>query len=286
MIDSVQGGDAQGDDSIASARPGLRRLALGVEYCGTAYHGWQAQRDPTMPSVQDALEKALSRIADQPVRTHCAGRTDAGVHALCQVVHFDTPVERPLKAWHLGTNTHLSDDLCVRWAQSVPSDFHARYRAQRRRYRYVIYNAPTRSAVLAKRVTWHIPVLDAELMHREVQCLVGRHDFTSYRATACQSRTPVREVFSVGVSRQGTLLLMDIEANAFLMHMIRNIVGVLMAVGNGKQAPGWAREVLDARDRRSAGVTAPPHGLYFLGASYAGQYGLPDWAHGPDFTFL
>ena len=263
-----------------------QRLALGVEYNGAGFHGWQAQRKPAMPSLQEALQAALSRIANQPVVVHCAGRTDAGVHALCQIVHFDARVERPLKAWHRGTNSHLSDDLCVRWARPVPADFHARHSARRRRYRYVIYNSPTRSAVLAKRVTWHVPELDAQLMHRAAQCLVGTHDFTSYRATACQSRSPVRDVFSVSVKRQGALLLLDIEANAFLMHMIRNIAGVLMAVGSGKQCADWVRQVLETRDRRAAGVTAPPHGLYFLGAGYDARFGLPAWVTGPDFSFL
>jgi tRNA pseudouridine38-40 synthase len=261
-----------------------QRVALGIEYNGSAFHGWQLQRDPVMPTVQAALERALAKIANHPLRVHCAGRTDTGVHAMAQVVHFDTTAIRPLKAWIMGVNAELPADICVRWAQHVPQHFHARFSAFRRRYRYIIYNEAVRSAVLAGKVTWQCLPLDVELMHQEAQQLLGTHDFSSYRAVACQSRSPVRDVYGIELRRQGPLVVMDIEANAFLMHMIRNIAGVLMAVGSGRQAPGWTRQVLQARDRKSGGVTARPHGLYFMGALYPESYGLPGYATAPEFA--
>ena len=266
--------------------PALQRIALGVEYDGSAFHGWQMQRDPVMPTVQATLEQALGQIANHPVRVHCAGRTDTGVHALSQVVHFETSVQRPLKAWIMGANTHLPASVCVRWAQPVGDDFHARFSAFKRRYRYIIYNQPVRSAVLAGKVSWQCLPLSEQLMQQDAQLLVGSHDFTSYRAVACQSRSAVRDVESIQLYRQGALVVMDIEANAFLMHMIRNIAGVLMAVGSGKQSPGWAGEVLSARDRRLGGVTAPPHGLYFLGALYPEVFQLPGYAVEMDLAIV
>lgn len=256
------------------------RLALGVEYDGARFHGWQRQASPETRTVQGELERALARIADHPVTIHCAGRTDTGVHALGQVVHFDTAARRPLRAWQRGCNTYLPADITVRWVRAVDPGFHARHRAQARRYRYLIDNRPERSAVLAGKVTHHRHPLDHELMHLEAQSLLGCHDFTSYRAVACQSRTPVRDVQRVSVARHDHIVLLDIQANAFLMHMIRNIAGVLMAVGGGRQPPGWTRQVLQARDRRAGGVTAPPDGLYFVGALYPACFGLPGWSEG------
>lgn len=264
--------------------PTGKRFALGVEYDGSEFHGWQVQKDPVLPTLQASLEHALSEIADHPVRSHCAGRTDTGVHAVGQVVHFDTTAKRPDKAWLMGSNTHLPPSLCVRWVKPVTDSFHARFSALKRRYRYVIYNHPIRTAILAGKVSWQCLPLDAEKMHKEAQQLVGSHDFTSYRAVACQSRSPVRDVNFISIRRDGDLVILDIEANAFLMHMIRNIAGVLMAVGTGKKPPGWAGEVLQARDRRQGGVTAPPYGLYFLGASYPAEYALPGFGPGPDFS--
>ena len=263
-----------------------RRIALGVEYDGSAFHGWQLQRDPVMPTVQAAVEQALGRVANHAVRVYCAGRTDAGVHALSQIVHFETQVERPLKAWVMGVNTHLPASVCVRWAHPVADDFHARFSALRRCYRYVIDNRRVRSAVLAGKVSWQCLPLAEQLMQADAQLLTGSHDFSSYRAVACQSRSPVREVHSIQVYRQGPLITIELEANAFLMHMVRNIAGVLMAVGSGKQAPGWAGEVLAARDRRLGGVTAPPGGLYFMGALYPSGYQLPGYACGPELAAI
>ena len=185
--------------------PAVRRIALGIEYDGSSYHGWQSQTNPPMPTVQAALEAALSRVADHPVRVHCAGRTDSGVHALGQVVHFDSTAQRSLHGWQRGCNTYLPSDICVRWCRSVPSDFHARHLAYTRRYRYIIDNRPVKSAIFAGRVTHFCSPLDAELMHREAQVLVGSHDFTSYRAVACQSRSVLRDVYEISLQRQNHL---------------------------------------------------------------------------------
>ncbi len=266
--------------------PVSRRIALGIEYDGSSFHGWQLQCDPVLPTIQASVEQALARVANHSVRVHCSGRTDTGVHALSQVVHFETSAQRPLKAWVMGVNTHLPASVCVRWAHPVDGSFHARFSALKRRYRYVIFNRRVRSAVLAGKVSWQCLPLSEKLMHRDAQLLVGSHDFTSYRAAACQSRSAVRDVDVIQVYRQGPLVVMDIEANAFLMHMIRNIAGVLMAVGSGKQPPGWAGEVLAARDRRLGGVTAPPWGLYFMGALYPDSYRLPGYATGPELVAI
>lgn len=260
---------------------GVRRVALGIEYNGSRYRGWQVQRDPEVATIQRVLEQGLSKIAGHPVATRCAGRTDTGVHATGQVVHFDTEADRPEKAWVFGTNTELPADICVRWAREVPGDFHARFAAVARRYRYIIFNDAVRPAVHPHQLTWQRLPLDAELMHCEAQSLLGSHDFSSFRAAGCQSRSAVREVLDIGVSRRGRLVILDICANAFLMHMVRNIAGVLMAVGSGRVAPGWTREVLAACDRRAGGVTAPAHGLYFVEVRYPDRFALPLPVPGP-----
>lgn len=251
----------------------MMRYALGVEYVGTAYAGWQAQDHA--PGVQSQVESALSRIANAPVSVVCAGRTDAGVHALGQVVHVDVPDPRPDQAWTLGTNTHLPPDVSVRWARSVDDTFHARYSATARRYRYMIHNTRARSAIWATRAAWwHYP-LDAEAMDTAARCLVGEHDFSSFRAAECQSRTPWRRIDSIRVWRQAAFVLIEIVANAFVHHMVRNIAGTLLAVGQGRQSIAWVEQVLAARDRRAAGVTAPAGGLYFMQALYPEHYDFP-----------
>lgn len=260
---------------------GVRRVALGIEYNGSRYRGWQVQRDPEVPTIQSALETGLAKIAGHAVATRCAGRTDTGVHATGQVVHFDTTVARPEKAWVFGTNTRLPADICVRWAREVRGDFHARFAAVARRYRYIIFNDAVRPAVHPYQMTWQCLPLDAGLMHREAQILRGSHDFSSFRAAGCQSRSAVREVLGIGVSRRGQLVILDICANAFLMHMVRNIAGVLMAVGSGRAAPGWTAQVLAACDRRAGGVTAPAHGLYLVEVRYPDRFALPAPAPGP-----
>lgn len=271
------------DQQSFELAPGKHRVALGVEYAGARYCGWQTQLNPARMSVQETLERALARVADHPVSVSCAGRTDAGVSASGQVVHFDCRHERPLVAWVKGVNSHLPDDISVRWSIGVPGDFHARFSAFARRYRYFIYNAPVRSAVAAGRFTWHPYPLDAERMHEDAQHLIGELDFSSFRAAGCQSRTPMRNVHSISVQRAGDLVVIDVTANAFLHHMVRNIAGVLIAVGAGRQSPGWTREVLTARDRKVAAVTAPPDGLYLVDVSYPDAFGLPRPEPGPVF---
>ena len=251
------------------------RIALGLEYDGSAFKGWQAQRDPAIPTVQEHLETALSRIANHPLRVHCAGRTDTGVHASGQVVHFETPSVRPDKAWVFGGNALLPRHISVQWARAVPDDFHARFSALSRRYRYCIVNAPVRPALLASFVTSHFQPLDAEYMHAAGQHLLGEHDFSAYRAQGCQSRTPMRNVHSLEVWRQGPLVIVDIEANAFLLHMVRNIVGVLLVIGEGRQPPEWSAELLAGRDRTRAAATAPPQGLSLVRVRYPERFALP-----------
>ncbi len=249
------------------------RVALRVEYQGAGFCGWQFQDG--VRTVQNCLEQALARVADHPVRTICAGRTDTGVHALGQVVHFDTMAARPVRAWVFGANAHLPADVAVRWAQPVGDDFHARFSARRRHYRYVILDARTRPALLAGRVSWSYRPLDEAAMATAAADLVGEHDFSSFRSYACQARHPLRTVYGLEVSRQGDFIRLDISANAFLHHMVRNIAGVLMEIGSGRRPVSWARAVLAERDRQRGGVTAPSDGLYFLGAEYPPEHGLP-----------
>jgi tRNA pseudouridine38-40 synthase len=263
-------------DPSAAPVAGSTRIALGVEYDGSAFHGWQAQLDPTLPTVQETLEQALAQVAAHAVRVHCAGRTDTGVHGAGQIVHFDTTSIRQLKAWVLGANTALKRKVVVRWAQEVSSEFHARFSAYSRRYRYTICNDAVRPAMLANFVTAHQRALDADAMHEAGQHLVGELDFTAYRASSCQSKSPMRSVTEISVRRHGNLVVMDIEANAFLLHMVRNIVGVLLLVGEGRAAPTWAREVLESRDRRQAAKTAPAAGLSLLKVRYPARFGLPE----------
>ncbi len=250
------------------------RIALGIEYDGSAFHGWQVQQEGVR-TVQKALEGALSRVADHPVRVVCAGRTDTGVHALGQVAHFDTEARRSGRNWLLGSNVNLPDDVCVTWTREVDPAFSARFSALSRRYRYFILNRTPRSAVLAGRVTWVHRPLDAEQMHHAAQALVGEHDFSSYRALGCQAKSPVRTLHSIEVVRRGDFLVLSLHANAFLHHMVRNIAGVLMAIGRGERPVEWAAEVLSLRDRTLGGVTAPPQGLYFETVEYPDTFAIP-----------
>ncbi len=250
------------------------RIALGIEYDGSAFHGWQAQQ-AGVRTVQTALESALARVADHPLRVVCAGRTDTGVHALGQVVHFDTEAQRSERNWLLGSNVNLPDDVSVTWAREVSGEFSARFSALSRRYRYFILNRTARSAVLAGRVTWAHRPLDAERMHHAGQVLVGEHDFSSYRALGCQAKSPVRTLHSLNVERRGDFVILSLHANAFLHHMVRNIAGVLMAIGRGDRPAEWAAEVLALRDRTLGGVTAPPHGLYFEQVEYPPEFSIP-----------
>lgn len=251
----------------------MPKFVVGIEYNGTRYHGWQHQEG--CRTIQHELELALSKVADEPIEIHAAGRTDKGVHAIGQVGHFTSSADRPLKSWLLGTNTNLPSDIAIRWVREANEDFHARYSAMARRYHYVIFNRPVRSALYPKRMTWHYRHLDAYKMHEAGQHLLGEHDFQSFRAAECQARTSIREVKSLNVHRQGQMILIDVTANAFLHHMVRNIAGVLMMVGEGKQKPEWAREVLLAKDRTAAGVTASPCGLYLVHVDYPAIHELP-----------
>lgn len=267
------------DDAVNTAH----RYALCVEYAGAAYNGWQTQKTGNVRCVQTEVEKALARIANHPVSIICAGRTDTGVNGTWQVIHFDCQFDRPERALVMGTNTHLPDDIAIKWAKKVPDSFHARFSAKARRYRYVIYSAPVKPAILPRGTTWTHKKLDVEKMHQAGQHLVGEHDFTSYRAVACQAKSPVRTIEHLSVYRDGDLIVIDVKANAFLHHMIRNIAGVLMKIGCGEAEIDWSRQVLEARDRRDGGVTAPPWGLYFVDVKYPEEYALPVSDLGPYF---
>lgn len=249
------------------------RIAMGIEYDGTNYVGWQFQDNGL--SVQAVVEEALGKVADHRLRVICAGRTDTGVHALGQVVHFDTSASRSERSWVFGTNTHLPKDVAIMWAKPVDEQFHARFSAKQRRYRYVILNRPVRPTFLAYRVAWEYRPLDVARMRAATEFLLGEHDFSAYRAAGCQSKTPLRRVDRLEVTRHDDIITIDIEANAFLHHMVRNIAGVLMAIGSGEQAVDWTKQVLETRDRTQAGITAAPHGLYFLDVNYSPDYNLP-----------
>jgi tRNA pseudouridine38-40 synthase len=259
---------------------GMQRVALGVEYKGTDYHGFQNQPNG-VKTVQQALEKALSYVANETISLVCAGRTDAGVHATNQVIHFDTLAKRSEKAWVMGTRPQLPDSVSVRWAQDVTPQFHARFSALNRTYRYLISDAKTSSAHLFDQVTWFSRRLDVEKMKLGAAFLVGRHDFTSFRATQCQAKSPVREIRYLHIVRRGDLIILEVQANAFLHHMVRNIVGVLLSVGAGDKPPQWVESVLQARNRSVAGVTARPFGLYLVSVDYPEEFKLPQYLPGP-----
>jgi tRNA pseudouridine38-40 synthase len=251
----------------------LRRIAVGIEYDGGAYAGWQAQNGPS--TVQQVTEAALSGIAAQPIRLTCAGRTDAGVHALGQVAHFDTEAVRSARAWVLGANTELPRDVNLLWALPVPRHFHARYSAEARTYRYLILNRLARSALNAGRACWIHRPLDAERMAQAARLLVGEHDFSAFRAAECQAKSPIRRLEQISVERRGDWLTIEATANAFLHHMMRNIAGLLLAVGRGDAPPEWAQEVLAGLDRTRNAATAPAAGLYLLRVRYPASFRLP-----------
>jgi tRNA pseudouridine38-40 synthase len=251
----------------------VSRWAAGVQYLGTAYAGWQLQR--SVPSVQAAVQQALSAVAARPVEVVAAGRTDAGVHAHGQVIHFDVEVSRRADAWLLGGNSRLPDDVSFSWVREVRADFDARRSAVARRYRYVIRDSRARAALLLQRTAWVTRALDTEAMHAAAQALVGEHDFSSFRDAQCQSSTAMRCVTDIAVRRAGGLVAVDVRANAFLHHMVRNIVGTLLEVGYGKRAPSWVAEVLAARDRTRGGMNAPAEGLYFVAAEYPAEFAIP-----------
>lgn len=256
------------------------RLAMAVEYDGTAYCGWQRLKHSA--SVQASLEKAMSRVAAAPVSVMCSGRTDSGVHATRQVIHFDPPSPRSEKAWVFGTNANLPRDIAVRWVKPVADDFHARFSALARRYRYVILNRTSPPVLERHNVTWCRDPLDAEAMHRAAQVLVGENDFSTFRAAGCQSTTPWRHLHFIEVNRYGPLVVIDVQGNAFLHHMIRNIAGALMSVGRGAQDEGHIARLLTLRDRTLGDVTAPAHGLHFVDCLFDESWGLPAEPLGPN----
>lgn len=268
---AARGGVPLGADRPAGA--GLIRIAMGVEYDGSAFHGWQLQDGAR--SVQGEVEAAVSRVADQPIRVHCAGRTDRGVHALEQVIHFDTRAQRPERSWVLGTNVNLPPEVAVAWARPVDPAFHARFSAIARHYRYRLLCRRTRSPLDRDRAVWLHQELDLDRMRAAALPLVGQHDFSSFRAQACQAKSPVRQVHYCDLEREGEYLELRIGANGFLHHMVRNIVGVLVTIGRGEAEVGWVEELLAIRDRARGGVTAPPQGLYFVRADYPVGFDLP-----------
>lgn len=249
------------------------RIAIGIEYDGTAYNGWQRQKVGT--GVQEVVEAALAQVANHPVDVVCAGRTDTGVHASGQVAHFDTNADRAVRGWLLGANSNLPDDINLTWIQPVPDSFHARYSAESRTYRYLILNRLLRSSLFRNRAWWlHVPLNEAR-MQAAADLLIGEHDFSAFRAAGCQARTAVRDLRRLDVRRSGDWLALTVTANAFLQHMVRNLAGVLVAVGAGERPPGWAREVLLGRDRTLGGVAAPAHGLTLVRVDYPEVLGIP-----------
>jgi tRNA pseudouridine38-40 synthase len=250
------------------------RIALGIEYDGTDFCGWQ--RLSHSPSVQAVVEKALSFVADETIDVTCAGRTDSGVHAQCQVAHFDTNAQRTERGWILGANSNLPSTVSVRWATIVPDDFHARFSAVARRYRYVIVNRAVRPALDGRYVTWERGELDVDPMRDAAQSLIGEHDFNAFRSIACQANTSMRNVHDITLERVRDRIEIQIQANAFLHHMVRNIVGSLLPIGRGERPVEWMSELLEGKDRARAGATAPPTGLTFLFPLYPDKFGLPD----------
>ena len=254
----------------------MNRFAACIEYDGTDYSGWQRQGH-IRNTIQEHVEQALSFVANERVSAQCAGRTDKGVHATQQIIHFDTDADRNIRSWVLGTNTNLPRDISIRWVKPVTNGFHARFKALSREYHYVINNSPLSNSALNRvRATWDYRPLDADRMQRAGNILLGEHDFTSFRAVECQSKTPVKTIHRLQLERKHNFIIMVIEANAFLHHMVRNIMGVLTAVGAGVKPTSWVDDVLHARDRRAGGVTAPANGLYLTHVAYPEEYNLPD----------
>lgn len=274
----------QQSQALTTDKPiGDGRVALAFEYDGSNFHGWQFQKSGVR-TVEAELNKAVARVADQPVDLVCAGRTDAGVHASYQVAHFETSSVRSLRSWVMGINTASPGDIAVHWAGQGITDFHARFSAVYRRYRYIIYNHPVRPGIQQGQVSWLYRPLDDRRMHDAAQFLAGEHDFSAFRAAGCQSRSPIRFLEAISVTRKGHFVVVDVQANAFLHHMVRNIAGALIAVGTDQERVEWIREILESRDRRLAGVTAPPYGLYLVDVGYPGGFGIPAAECGPGFA--
>lgn len=259
----------------------MNRIALGVEYNGTHFKGWESQ--PNQRTVQGCLETALSKVADSEIKTIAAGRTDAGVHALGQVVHFDTELTRDPYNWMLGVTSSLPKDIAVHWAQAVDNEFHARFSALTRRYRYLLLNRRARPGVLPAAISWHPQPLNAALMHEAAQSLLGKHDFSAFRTSSCQAHTAIRDIVDIQVIRHDETIVIEIEANAFLHNMVRIIAGMLIKIGEGTQPVSWAAELLEQKDRRLGGATATPDGLYLLAVTYPQSAQLPQSKSGLGF---
>lgn len=264
-----------------SLPPGISRYALAIEYRGDHYHGWQRLTGRSEPTVQAALEQALGFVAAEPITVVCAGRTDAGVHATSQIVHFDTAVERPDKAWVLGGNSRLPDDIRIKWAQPVSAQFHARFSARARTYRYLIANTPAQPAIASRQCLWVRRPLDVAAMQQAAAYCLGEHDFSSVRGASCQAKSPVRTMHSLTITPVQEWLVVELCANAFLHHMVRNLMGLLLPVGLGNRKPEWVRDVLALRDRKVAGKTEAPGALYLVKVDYDKDYGFPAMTKGP-----
>ena len=258
----------------------MQRFAIGIEFCGTHYRGWQTQQTGVI-SVQETIEKVLSKIANEPISLHGAGRTDAGVHATNMVAHFDSSALRSERGWLMGSNSQLPKDISIQWIKAMDQDFHARFKAQARRYRYVVYNHPQRPALMHKQVTHAYYALDVAKMMQAAQKFEGTHNFESFRAAACQSNQPVRHVSHCRLIQHGQYLVLDIQADGFLHHMVRNIMGCLLEIGQGLYEVEHIEAIFAAEDRKAAGITAPPDGLYFIHADYPAQFELPKRPLGP-----
>lgn len=258
------------------------RIAMVVEYDGADYFGWQIQKSG-MITVQEVVTKAISKVANHPVHLYCAGRTDTGVHASRQIIHFDTSSKRNEYSWAAGTNTHLPRNVRIQAAKEVNLNFHARFSAQERRYRYVIYNSPIAPGLLRNNVTWFRWPLDENIMESAAKKLLGNHDFSTFRAADCQAHSPVRTIKSISVRRYGKMIVLDVRADGFLYHMVRNIIGVLLEIGQQRKPVSWIQELLDYRDRNKGGVTAEASGLYFVDAIYDDNFDLPVTNPGPNF---
>lgn len=260
------------------------RIALGLEYLGSHFCGWQFQ--PHARTVQGDIETALSQVANHPVKVICAGRTDTGVHALGQVIHAEVIAQRSPRSWILGSNSYLPQDISVLWVHPVDETFHARFSVVERHYCYIILNRMSRPALFTDRATWEHRPLDEELMQWAANDLLGTHDFTSYRSSACQAKNPIRTINHLSISRKDEWVILEISANAFLHHMVRNIAGVLMAIGRGEHPPQWAKTILEAKDRKVGGVTAPAGGLYLSQVDYPEHYGLPNKSFGKNLGLI
>lgn len=257
------------------------RFAAIIEYNGSYFHGFQRQKNHTEPTIQAALERAISQVANHDIKLQCAGRTDKGVHATRQVVHFDSQAKRKIYGWIMGINTHLPVGIAVVWLAQVGDDFHARHKAIARSYRYLIYNQTSRPALMHDQLTWHKQPLNSTLMQQAAQSLIGTHDFSAFRASGCQAQSPIKQMQHISVQSFGALIVLEVKANAFLYHMVRNIAGVLLLIGEQRQPVSFCQAVLESKNRQHSGITAPAQGLYLVGVEYEAGFDIPSQTFGP-----